>query len=402
MVKLIKIFKSVYRTSICKYTAEGRMYRMKKSAMNAISLVFLFAGFILFSCTPQPIKVGFIGGLSGFNSDLGISGRNGVSLAIDAVNKQGGIKGRKLELLVRDDKQDPEVARAVFRELVSEQVVAVIGPMTSGIAQVLIPLANEAQLPLISPTASSPDFSGLDDLFIRVVTPNTNEALGLAMESFRRGVKKPCIFEDLSNQAFCQVLSRAYMAELRRLSETGGAEISEITLPYDPKDPGTTNTWLIALERYQPDLVLFTTNSLDTAILAQRIRQRGFSMPFLGTGWAMSQSLIENGGKAVEGMVFTVPFNPESESEAWRIFTSEYKQAFGKEADFGAAQGWTAAQVLAQALSTKGPKKIKENIINRSYQGLQGPLYIDGFGDPVIPFQRLEIENGRLVSASEP
>lgn len=375
---------------------------MKQSVMNVISLVFLFAGVTLVGCTPEPIKVGFIGGLSGFNSDLGISGRNGVSLAIDAVNKQGGVKGRRLELLVRDDKQDPEVARAVFHELVSEQVVAVIGPMTSGIALVLIPLANEAQLPLISPTASSPDFSGLDDMFIRVVTPNINEALGLAMESFRRGVQKPCIIDDLSNQPFSQALLRTYLAELRRLAETGGSEVSEITLPYDPEDPGSTSTLLIALERYQPDLVLFTTNSLDTAILAQRIRQRGFSMAFLGTGWAMSRSLIENGGRAVEGMVFTVPFNPESETEAWRIFTSEYKQAFGKEADFGATQGWTSAQVLAEALSTKGTKKIKEHIINKSYQGLQGPLYIDGFGDPVIPFQRLKIENGQLVSVSKP
>ncbi len=362
------------------------------------SLMSLMLGICLVSCTPQPIKVGFIGGLSGFNSDLGISGRNGVSMAVDAINKQGGIGGRKLALLVMDDKQDPEAARAVFKELAAEKVVAVIGPMTSSIARVLIPLANESKLPLISPTASSPDFSSLDDMFIRVVTPNTNEALGLAQESFTRGFQKPCIVDDLSNQAFSQPLAQTYTAEFRRLSAHQGGAVPVVVLPFDPKDPLGTKTLLIGLERYKPDLLLFTTNSMDTAILAQLIRRSGFSMPFLGTGWSMSQSLIENGGAAVDGMVFTVPFNPQSESAAWKQFVKNYSQAFGKDADFGAAQGWNAMFVLAQAIKAGGIRNIKGSIINKQYEGLQGPFHIDPYGDPIIPFQRMEIRSGKLVS----
>jgi branched-chain amino acid transport system substrate-binding protein len=371
---------------------------MKIAIASRISLLLLAGGILFGSCGQKPIRVGFIGGLSGFNADLGISGRNGVSLAISAINKAGGIHGRKLELLVRDDKQDPETAPVVFQELVSEQVVAVIGPMTSAIAQVLIPLANTSRIPLISPSASSPEFSGIDDMFIRVVTPNVNESLGLAQESFQRGARKACVIDDLSNQAFSKAMVRTYTAELRRLAEEKGKEIAVVALPFDPKDSQGMQTILIGLARYQPDIVLFATNSLDTALLAQGIRKKGFTMPFLGTGWSMSQTLIENGGSAVEGMAFTVPFNPNSEAKAWKEFSELYKETFGKPADFGAHQGWNAVQVLAGAIAQGGTRNIKEHIINTQYQGLQSSFVIDAFGDPVIPFQRLEISSGKLVA----
>ncbi|WP_041396249.1 ABC transporter substrate-binding protein [Gracilinema caldarium] len=359
--------------------------------------IFVLFTLLLTSCTPQPISVGFIGGLSGFNSDLGISGRNGALLAIDAINKAGGIRGRTLRLIIRDDKQDPEVARKVFQELTAEKVVAIIGPMTSGIAHALIPLANKVAIPLISPTASSPDFSGLDDYFIRLTTPNTTEAHELARESVTRGALKPCIIDDLSNQSFARPLGDAYTAEYRRLMASQQQNASVVRYPFDPKDETSTATVLRALEQYQPDIVLFTTNSMDTALLAQQIRRRGFTMPYLGTGWAMSQALIENGGQAVEGMIFTVPFNPQSEKPAWREFSALYRETYGKEADFGAGQSWLAVQTLAEGLKRCGSKKLKQSILEKQFEGLQVSIYIDAYGDPIIPFQRLVIQNGELV-----
>ncbi len=359
--------------------------------------VLVFLVFLFLSCTPRPIPVGFMGGLSGFSSDLGISGRNGALLAIDAINKAGGIKGRPLRLIIRDDKQDPEVARKVFQELVANKVVAIIGPMTSGIAQAVIPLANEAVIPLISPTASSPDFSGLDDYFIRLTTPNTTEAYELARVSVSRGALKPCIIDDRSNQSFARPLGDTYTAEYKRLMASQQQSAVVVRYPYDSQNETSTEMLLHALEQYQPDIVLFTTNSMDTALLAQQIRQKGFTMPYLGTGWAMSQSLLENGGFAVEGMIFTVPFNPQSEQIAWREFKTIYHETYGKEADFGAGQGWLAVQALAEGLKRGGSRKLKQSMIDKHYEGLQVPIYIDPYGDPVIPFQQITIQGGKFI-----
>ena len=70
----------------------------------------------------QPIKVGFVGGLTGRHSDLGITGRDGVIFAVEEINRAGGLNGRSVVLVIRDDKQDPEVARQVDKELIEENV----------------------------------------------------------------------------------------------------------------------------------------------------------------------------------------------------------------------------------------------------------------------------------------
>ena len=74
-----------------------------------------------------PVKLGFVGGLTGKLSDMGTAVRNGVILAVEEANKEGGINGRQIVLITRDDKNDPEIALAVDRELINEGVVAIIG-----------------------------------------------------------------------------------------------------------------------------------------------------------------------------------------------------------------------------------------------------------------------------------
>ncbi|MCX7656031.1 MAG: ABC transporter substrate-binding protein, partial [Treponemataceae bacterium] len=76
------------------------------------------------SCSPRPIKIGFIGGLSGYYADLGIAGRNGLRLALEEANREGGIDGHPLQLLTNDDKQDPQEARRSYKALVAEGVIA--------------------------------------------------------------------------------------------------------------------------------------------------------------------------------------------------------------------------------------------------------------------------------------
>ena len=92
----------------------------KKSILA--TLCFTFFAFVLFSgCqNSEPIKIGFSGGLTGRLADLGLNGRNGVILAVEEINRNGGVAGRQIELLIRDDRQDPDVARTVDEELITK------------------------------------------------------------------------------------------------------------------------------------------------------------------------------------------------------------------------------------------------------------------------------------------
>ncbi|HWT16306.1 MAG TPA: ABC transporter substrate-binding protein, partial [Patescibacteria group bacterium] len=94
-------------------------------------------------CGPrEPVRVGFLGGLSGRVADLGESGRNGAQIAVEEVNRAGGIGGRQVELIVRDDAQNPEKAISAINELIGARVEAIVGPMTSAMAEVVLPIAE--------------------------------------------------------------------------------------------------------------------------------------------------------------------------------------------------------------------------------------------------------------------
>ena len=139
-------------------------------------LTFIFApGENFCSGKKQPLKLGFAGGLTGTLSDLGIAGRNGVILAVEEFNKKGGVNGRQVVLLTRDDRNDPEVARKVDRELIDEGVVAIIGHMLSTMTIAAVPLTNAEKIVLISPTASIDDLTGIDDYFFRTRLPTRSE-----------------------------------------------------------------------------------------------------------------------------------------------------------------------------------------------------------------------------------
>ena len=107
-----------------------------KKVLNLLSVCLA-----LCACDPQsPIRIGCVGGLSDRNSDVGQSGLNAVQLAVEQVNRTGGIGGRMVELVSRDDAQNREIAERAARELVAEQVVGVIGPFTSSMAEVAVPI----------------------------------------------------------------------------------------------------------------------------------------------------------------------------------------------------------------------------------------------------------------------
>ena len=127
----------------------------------------------------QPLKIGFAGSLTGRYSDLGVAGRNGATLAVEQINEAGGIHGRLVELIVKDDKNDPEVALQIDKELIEDGVAAIIGHMTSVMSTAVLPLIN-AVLPLINkekivmvgPTTTTNELTGLDDYFFRTVSPD--------------------------------------------------------------------------------------------------------------------------------------------------------------------------------------------------------------------------------------
>ena len=139
------------------------------------ALLVALARLLCVACIPsKPLRLGFIGGLSGPVADLGESGRDGALLAVEGINAAGGIGGRRVELHLIDDGQDEEQAAAAVAALAREGAELIIEPLTSAMGVAELPVAERLGVLLVSPTITASRFVGRDDQLL-LVSPHVGE-----------------------------------------------------------------------------------------------------------------------------------------------------------------------------------------------------------------------------------
>ena len=334
----------------------------------------------LFACSPPPpIVLGFVGALSGRVADLGVEGRNGVTLAVELRNKAGGVKGRQVELLAEDDQQNPAMARQAVGKLIDLKVDALIGPMTSAMAMVAVPLVNQAQLVMVSPTVTTNSLSGLDDYFFRVLPATSRYAKKDADYHFDRlGLRRVAAVVDVNHRAYTE----GWLADYRSAFAVGGGEV------VDRVDFSSSGEVLFAdlarqLLASQPDGILILANAVDTAMLCQHLRKLDQSIPIATSEWAATEQLIELGGRSVEGVVIAQFLDRQGSQEAYLKFRQGYQDRFGKRPGFAGSTAFDAANVLLDAIAHQAPgQSLKQSLLTRkTFPGTQVPVAFDAFGD---------------------
>lgn len=341
-----------------------------------------------------PMRVGFIGGLSGRISDLGIGGRNGAQMAVDELNAQGGLGGRTLELLARDDEQTDAVAQRRLTELFEAGVEAVIGPMTSSMAVPLLPLAAQRGIPLISPLAGANAFSGKQDVFFRVVSDVRNSATQHAAGLLARGLKRLTTVGDSKNAVF----SRNWNVALAERFQAGGGTLVE-AIEFEAA-PGLKFSELSQrIAATGADGVAIAASAADSAVLVQQLRR---VRPQLSIGlsvWAGTEDLPRQGGSALDGVLVTQFFDRFNATPRWLDFVARYSQRFGEPPGYPAMNGHDAVQMLAQAVRLGGGKGLLAALGQvRQIEGLQRTLRFDEFGDCLAPTYLTEVRDGRYVA----
>jgi branched-chain amino acid transport system substrate-binding protein len=345
--------------------------------------------------TQEPLRIGFAGTLSGKAAILGTAGRDGVLLAIEECNRQGGVNGRKVELLIKDDGNEAEQAKKVDQELINAGVSAIIGHMSSEMTAAAYETVMASGLVLLSPTVSSVDFSGRDDNFFRVA--GTSDAVTSALAnhcSAQRGWKQAAIIYDLANKSYslsyADLFKRAFVA-------TGGRITRKVSFTAGPGDISMKEIAARALEE-SPDGVLVIAASLDAAILCQQLKRINPGISLASSGWAFTEELVQNGGKAVEGIVFPSYYQPDSPETAFVAFAKSFGQRFGYQSSFAASLGYEAATVVLAGLKeASSPRQLKKTLLRmQRFPGLRGDLVFDRFGDIQRPFTLLTVKDGRF------
>lgn len=349
---------------------------------------------LLGACQREPIKLGGAFGLSGRHYDLGVSGRDGATLAVEELNAAGGPGGRRIELLVVDDQQDPEAARRAVRGLVDQGVVAIVGHMTSAMTEATLPIANQAHVLMVSPTSSAAKFYGLDDWLITLF-PSTRRSADLLLERLTRGdkVRRLAVIFDLSNLAFTQ----SWYDRVHEVLTAAGREVRPVAFTSGAGSSlGEVAGRALA---GKPDGVLVIANALDSASLCQQLRKRDATVRLYGTDWGFTHDAIAHGGRALEGAVFTLNIDLEDRTPGFVRFKDAYRARFSRAPDFAAVLSYEAVLLLAEGLRRDATREgVRRAILGLgTFHGLQEDFHVDATGDVDRPQLLMTVRDGRVV-----
>ena len=337
------------------------------------------------------IKIGFVGSISGITSDVDVNVRDGVLFGIEEINRNGGIDGKKLRLIIRDDKRNEEEAKRLDTKLIREGVIAIIGHTTSSMTIAGKTIADKFKKVLISPTAASSVLSRKKDYVVCInsnLKQETRQLANLAVKEL--GVKKIACFYDEGNPTF----TKDYLKWLSRYFIDNGGEIVQET-PFNSQD--MSNFWkgVSQLKLGDIDGVVIVAAPLHSAILVQKVRKVNRRIVVMCSSWCFTPAFLKEGGKAVENVWLCADFDPDSNKPSYLKYQGAYKDLYGRKPDFFSSLGYETTIVLRKALmKTSGESENLLKFIPGKYKGLQGQFIIDEFGDAHRDWYLLRVQKG--------
>jgi branched-chain amino acid transport system substrate-binding protein len=367
--------------------------------------IVLFA--LAFSCsrqteiTNQPdrsrIKIGYFGDLSGPTFNFGQSAINGVLMAADQLNQGGGINGRKIDVVIEDDKGSPEEAARLTAKLIDkDKVIAIVAGGTSGNSRAAAPKAQSSHVPLISPSSTDPAVTMVGDYIFRACF--VDEFQGEVMASFAINTlkaKKAAILFDF-NSSYGRGLTDFFQNSFRRL---GGEIVNEQSYTQGEAD---FKGQLASIRSSEPDVIYIPGYYGDVTVIAKQARQLGLTQPLLGgDGWDAPE-LWQLGGDALNGAYISTHYSVDDPSPAIQSFVQEYKQRFGNLLpDAHAALAYDGARLLFDAIgragSTDGPKLRDALAQTRDFPGVTGTISMDAHRNAVKPAVVMKLMDVKFI-----
>jgi len=311
----------------------------------------------------DPIKIGVAGPFTGGSSSMGVSMRDGVRLAVEEINKSGGVLGRPLLAVERDDEAKNERGVQIAEELINkEKVSATVGYINTGVALASQRFYQEAKIPVMNNVATgsivTKQFPDQPDNYIfRNAANDSIQAPMIVDEVVKRGFKKVAILADSTNYG------QLGKADLEKALESKGMKAVAVE-KFNIKDVDMTPQLLKAKEA-GAEAVLTYGIGPELAQIANGMTKLGWKVPMIGS-WTLSMAnYIDNAGPGGEGARMPQTFIQEANTPKRKIFIDAYLKEFKPknnriDSPVSAAQGYDSVYLLAAAMkqagSTDGPK----------------------------------------------
>lgn len=342
------------------------------------------------------ILIGEYGSLTGGQATFGISTRNGIDIAVDEINKSGGLLGKQVRVIVEDDQGLPAEAQTVVTKLITkDRVVAVLGEVASSNSIAAAPVAQQNGIPMISPSSTNPEVTRKGDYIFRVCFLDPFQ--GYVMAKFASATLKlnrVAVLRDIKND-YSIGLADAFIENFTKM---GGMIVGDESYSAGDTD---FNAQLTSIKSSSPQAIFVPGYYTEVGLIARQARKQGITAPLLGgDGWD-SPSLIGIGGKDLEGSFFSNHYSVEDPSPEAQKFLAAYKERYNAVPDALAGLGYDSAMVLFDAIKRAGTtegKQLRDAIAQtKDFPGVTGKITLDADRNATKPAVVLEIKGGKLV-----
>jgi branched-chain amino acid transport system substrate-binding protein len=355
---------------IRKLNTKGDFLMNRRIHLSVLASLMLATGLAF---AAEPIKLGVSGPFTGGSSSMGVSMRDGVRLATEEINKSGGVLGRKLQLIERDDEAKNERGVQIAQELINkEQVIATLGFINTGVALASQRFYQEAKIPVMNNVATgsivtqqfkAPEFP--DNYIFRNAAHDSIQAPMIVEEAIsRRGFKKVAILADSTNYG---QLGREDLERALASKNVKAVAVEKFNI----KDVDMTAQLLKAKEA-GAEVILTYAIGPELAQIANGMTKLGWKVPMIGS-WTLSMAnFIDNAGPGGEGARMPQTFIQESNTAKRKAFIDAYLKNFKPknnriDSPVSAAQGYDSVYLLAAAIKQAGSTdgvKIREALEN--------------------------------------
>ena len=356
----------------------------------------LIAALWLFWAVPAAaeIKIGLYLPMTGPAAAMGQMVWEGVQVAHQL---QPQVLGQPIKLVLVDTRSDRiEAANAVSRLIEKDKVAAIIGEVISSDTLAGVPIAERAEIPNISPTATSP-----------LVTQNRRFAFRAAyVDDLQGKVAARFAWENLKAkhvavlidqaQDYCVGLANFFKQEFER---RGGQIVSTSYIQTGDQD---FSAQISALKGGNPDLIYAPNYYSEVALLAKQLQDLGVKIPILSGDGAQVPELLSIGGEAINGMYFTALFHRQgATTELGRKFMQAYESTYKKLLDVFAALGGDGYFLLMDAITraggAEGVKVAQALAATKDFAGVTGVITMGPNHNPIKGVTVIKVENGQFV-----
>jgi branched-chain amino acid transport system substrate-binding protein len=343
----------------------------------------------------DPIRIGVTAPLSGPGAESGGYQIQGAELAVEEINKAGGVLGRPMELVIADDQTtNPGIVLAFSKLAGNPELVAFIGPIRSTQLHAMAPDALKLGKPVLM-GGTDPTLTHMGNPWFLRFRPNDGySARAIADYGVKTlGKEKWAIVH--STDAFGTGGMKSLVASLT------GMGIEPVLVQSHPNNLQDFTPIVLAVKQSGADVMgTYITFEPDQALFAKQLRQFGVTNTWVGSPITVSATTMKLAGPALYGSYAVTDFNKES-SEAAKAFSAKYETAYKSAPDHFASWTYDAMHVLARAIGeakSLEPGKLRQAILAvRGFAGAEGTYAFDENGDGLHGYNIVKNNNGTIA-----